>query len=71
MWVRLSTRFVNVWLRKKPGVAPGFFVMMLMTPLTALAPHAAPPGPRTTSIRSMSSSMMGWALQLVPPQTGL
>ena len=29
-------------------------VMMLMTPLTALAPHTVPPGPRMTSMRSMS-----------------
>jgi hypothetical protein len=30
-------------------------VMMLMTPLTALAPHSVAPGPRITSIRSTSS----------------
>ena len=30
-------------------------VMMLMTPLTALAPYSVPPGPLTTSMRSMSS----------------
>ena len=31
-------------------------VMMFMTPLTAFAPQIVPPGPRITSIRSMSSS---------------
>ena len=30
--------------------------MMLMTPVTALAPQIVPPGPRITSIRSTSSS---------------
>ena len=29
--------------------------MMLMTPLTALAPHRVAPGPLITSMRSMSS----------------
>lgn len=33
----------------------GFFVMMLITLFTALAPHTVPPGPRITSIRTMSS----------------
>ena len=30
------------------------FEMMLMTPLTAFAPQIVPPGPRITSMRSMS-----------------
>ena len=33
----------------------GLFVMMLITPFTALAPHTVPPGPRITSIRTRSS----------------
>jgi hypothetical protein len=32
--------------------------MMLMTPLTAFAPHSAAPGPLMTSMRSMSSRQM-------------
>ncbi len=36
--------------------ALGRLVMMLMTPLTALASHTLAPGPRMISIRSMSSS---------------
>ena len=41
--------------RTSPWVSFAFLVMMLMTPLTALAPHSVPPGPRITSIRSTSS----------------
>jgi hypothetical protein len=40
----------------RPFWSRGSLVMMLMTPLAALAPQVTPPGPRMTSIRSMSSS---------------
>ena len=35
-----------------------------MKPLTAKAPHSAPTGPRTTSMRSMSSSSVSWRVPL-------
>src|SRR5260370_6142977 len=41
---------------KPPCVSAALFVMTLMTPFTALAPHTVPPRPRTTSIPSMSST---------------
>ena len=44
--------------------------MMLMTPLTALAPQSAPPGPRMTSIRSMSARRVSWTSQKVPANSG-
>jgi len=41
-----------------------------MTPLTAFAPHSVPPGPRTTSMRSMSAMTRSWPSQNTPPNTG-
>ena len=41
-----------------------------MTPLKALAPQAAPPGPRTTSMRSMSSRMSGRRKYSPAPNAG-
>src|SRR5580704_1457199 len=40
---------------RPPFVSAELFVMILMTPLTAFAPHTVPPGPRMISIRSISS----------------
>ena len=39
---------------KVPWVSRALLVTMLMIPFTALAPHTLAPGPRMTSIRSMS-----------------
>ena len=39
-----------------PCVSSARLVIILITPLTAFAPHTEPPGPRMTSILSMSSS---------------
>jgi len=44
--------------------------MMLITPLTALAPQVAPPGPRMTSIRSMSASTVSCTSQKTPENAG-
>ncbi|MFO1286542.1 MAG: hypothetical protein U1F49_08400 [Rubrivivax sp.] len=46
-------------------------VMMLMTPLTALAPHSTPPGPLMTSMRSTSSSSTSCASQNTPENVGV
>ena len=43
---------------------------MLMTPLTALAPHAVAPGPLMTSIRSMSSRSTSCSSQKTPANSG-
>ena len=40
---------------RTPCVSFAFFVKILITPFTALAPQRAAPGPRRTSIRSISS----------------
>ena len=46
-------------------------VMMLMTPFTAFAPHTVPPGPRITSMRSMSSrGTFNWS-QYTPEKAGV
>src|SRR3982751_4760922 len=42
-----------------PGDSNGDFVMMFITPLGVFGPYSAAPGPRTTSIRSMSSFVIG------------
>jgi len=42
-------------------VSRAFFVWMLMTPLTALAPQSVALGPRTTSMRSRSASSVSCA----------
>jgi hypothetical protein len=44
---------------------------MLMTPLTAFAPHSTPPGPLMTSIRSMFSSGRSCASQKTPAKVGV
>jgi len=49
-------RFSGTTVANVPCVALAFFVIMLMTPLTALSPQIVPAGPRITSIRSTSSS---------------
>jgi hypothetical protein len=55
----------------KPCVLSALRVMMLMTPLTALAPQRVAPGPLTTSIRSMSSSTTSCASQNTPEKSGV
>ena len=45
--------------------------MMLITPLTALAPQTVAPGPRITSIRSMSSSGKSNVSHKTPPKVGV
>ena len=45
--------------------------MILTTPLTALAPHTAPPGPRIASIRSISSSGKSNVSHKTPPKVGV
>ena len=42
-----------------PGLSIGECVMMCMTPSAALGPYRAAPGPRASSIRSMSMSVVG------------
>ena len=42
-----------------PAASRGDLVMMLMTPVSALAPQMADAGPRTTSICLMSSMLDG------------
>ena len=49
-----------------PTVSRAERVMMLITPLTALAPHSVAPGPRITSMRSMSSSIRFCMSQYTP-----
>ena len=53
-----------------PGVSEADCVMMLITPLTALPPHTVPPGPETTSMRSMSSSSVSCTSQKTPANSG-
>src|SRR5690348_6587243 len=45
--------------------------MMLITPFTAFAPHSVPPGPRITSIRSMSSRGGSCTSHHTPPKVGV
>ena len=54
-----------------PCVSAAVLVTMLMTPLTAFAPHMAAPGPRITSMRSMSSSIRSSASQNTPEKIRL
>jgi hypothetical protein len=54
-----------------PGVAAAGLVMMLITPFTAFAPQSVPPGPRTTSIRSTSSSITSCTSQKTPEKSGV
>ena len=56
--------------RTLPAYPSRFFVMMLMTPFTAFAPHTEPPGPLMTSMRSTSSSSTSWMSQNVPEKSG-
>lgn len=53
-----------------PRASAALRVMMLITPLTALAPQIDAPGPRTTSMRSTSSSGMSLNSQNTPEYTG-
>ena len=53
-----------------PWVSWALRVMMLITPLTALAPHMVAPGPRITSIRSMSSMRVFCSSQKVLLKAG-
>ena len=46
-------------------------VVTLMTPLTALTPQSVPPGPDTTSTRSMSSTITSCASQNTPENSGV
>jgi hypothetical protein len=52
-------------------VSAAIAVMMLMTPLTALAPQIVAPGPLITSMRSMSSITTSWASQNTPENSGV
>ena len=45
-------------------------VMMLIPQFTAFDPQIAAPGPRITSMRSMSSIIVSWASQNVPEKSG-
>src|SRR5687768_17354334 len=49
-----------------PSRAFGLRVMMLMTPFIAFAPHRLPPGPRITSMRSISETGTVSASQKTP-----
>jgi hypothetical protein len=40
---------------------------MLTTPVTALAPYTAEPGPRMISMRSISSMEISWLAQIGVP----
>ena len=51
-----------------PGFSRGVFVMTLMTPFIALAPHTADAGPRTTSMRLMSLTFTGMKSHIVKPK---
>ncbi len=42
-----------------PGLSRGDFVIRCTTPFAVSGPYKADPGPRTTSIRSMSESFKG------------
>jgi len=56
---------------KSPRVSAADFVMMLITPLTAFEPQIVAPGPRMTSIRSMSSGGMSCMFQNTPEKAGV
>ena len=55
----------------EPRVAVALRVTMLITPVTAFAPHREAPGPRTTSMRSMSSISRSSDSQNTPENSGL
>src|SRR5690606_11474447 len=55
-------------LKVPPGVSRGDFVMMLTTPVSALAPQTAEAGPRTTSICLMSTGSVGTKSQATKPK---
>jgi hypothetical protein len=46
-------------------------VTTLITPMTALVPQVAPPGPLITSMRSTSSSITSWVSQSTPEKRGV
>jgi hypothetical protein len=54
-----------------PWVSAACLVMMLMTPFMAFAPQMVAPGPRITSILSMSSNRTSWTSQYVPAKNGV
>src|SRR2546427_546329 len=54
-----------------PCVSLASFVMTLITPLTALAPHSVAPGPLMTSIRSMSARGTSCTSQNTPEYNGV
>ena len=54
-----------------PIVSLVSFVMTLITPFTALAPHSVAPGPLMTSIRSMSASGTSCTSQNTPEKSGV
>ena len=56
---------------RRPWLSFAVFVMILMTPLTALAPHNVAPGPLITSIRSMSSKSVSCTSQNTPAYNGV
>ena len=53
-----------------PWLAAAERVTMLITPFMALVPHRAAPGPRMTSMRSMSSITMSWVSHSTPENRG-
>ncbi len=54
-----------------PCVSLEFLVMILMTPSKAFAPQMVPPGPRMTSILSMSSKGVSCTSQKTPAKRGV
>lgn len=55
----------------KPCVSHAGLVTIWMKPLTAKAPHREPAGPRTTSMRSISSIMVLCASHCTPEKNGV
>ena len=54
-----------------PGLSIGEAVMMCMTPSAALGPYRAAPGPRASSILSMSMSVVGIMLMALILSAGM
>ena len=67
----LALRFLRPRTPAFPWCLWSLLVMMLMTPLTAFGPQIVPPGPRMTSIRSISSIMVFCTSQYVPAKSGV
>jgi len=51
-----------------PGLSRGVFVITLITPFIAFAPHTADAGPRTTSMRFTSLMFTGMKSHIVNPK---